>query len=72
MEHRAELDRLPKALTNQREPLLYGDRLLIDHGLLAGFESVLDLGRRRRGIEGGIDLRPNGTFNSTTSVTLNS
>ena len=56
MEHRAELDRLPETLSDQHEPLLYGDRLLIDHSLFAGLEGVLDLGWRSRRLESGIDL----------------
>ena len=44
VKHRAELDGLSKPLSDQREPLLYGDRLLIEHSLLAGFEGMRDLG----------------------------
>ena len=58
VEHRAKLDGLSKALGNKINPLLYGDRMLIDNGLPAGLEGVLDLRGQSRGVEDGIQLYP--------------
>ena len=58
MEHLAELDGLAETLSNEDEPLLYGEGGLIDNGLSDGFEWRACPRLISRGLEGWIDLGP--------------
>ena len=58
VDHRAKLDAVPKVLGNKIDPLMYGDRRLVDKGLPAGPKGVLNLCGQSRGVECGTKLHP--------------
>ena len=61
VDHRAKLDGVPEVLGNKSDPLMYGDRRLVDKGLPAGLEGVLNLCGQSRGVECGTKLHPHTT-----------